>query len=81
MFLSGQQVIEAHDATDEERRDIVKRIYDSKDPKEINTLLLKNGIDYVLFYGKSTLPIVSSAKLQTREVFGNEAVTILKVNK
>lgn len=80
MYLSGQGVIIAHDAVNEERVKTVQRIIQSNNYKVVNELLRKNKIDYVYFYGNPALNLgISPKKLQADKVFDNGFAQIFKM--
>lgn len=79
MFLSGQGVIDAHNANNLERINAIEEIYRTKNPEVIKEILNKYKINYVYLYNSSKFNS-SVRNLELKTAFKNNFATILKTS-
>lgn len=79
MYLSGQVILGRHGIPVKDRAEVVKRIENSDNSNEVRTLINKNNIRILYFYGK---PVLSKglAKLPMKIIFQNNSNTVYRVN-
>lgn len=78
IFYSGIGVSQKETPEIQRRQKIIKKIESSTDPKEINNIMKKNRINYLLFYKPINLKI-NINKLSAKKVYSNNSTVIYKV--
>lgn len=76
-FLSGEGILVSHAIDISERQSIQNEILKGTDPVHVESLLLKNDIDYIMIDAIDTLPTEQYPEF-VEQVFQNERMRILK---
>lgn len=79
MFLSGQGVIEAHNAVNKERSRVVNAIRNTKSVSEFVPLTKKYNINYIYLYKNDNIKL-NLKTIEKYKVFENNVAIIYKVN-